>query len=131
MYEFPTMWFIYSGWTCRRYRKGRLLCKACGCRRVCKAKVCYRRVCKRVRCTKRVCRTVIKYRIVRYKYRNPRYYGYGSRYLWGTKKIPYRVRVCKNVRSFCTKCYNRRYYCGHVCSNVCRYRKVSNVLMNT
>jgi hypothetical protein len=124
MYEFPTIWFIYSVWACRRYRKGRRWCKACGCRRVCKAKVCSRRVCRRVRCTRRVCHTVIKYRIVKYKYRNPHYYGYGSRYLWGIKKIPYRVRVCKNVRSFCHKCYNRRYYCGRVCSHVCRYRKV-------
>jgi hypothetical protein len=128
MYEFPTIWFIYSVWACRRYRKGGRWCKACGCRRVCKAKVCSRRVCRRVRCTRRVCHTVIKYRIVKYKYRNPHYYGYGSRYLWGIKKIPYRVRVWKNVRSFCHKCYNRRYYCGRVCSHVCRYRKVSNVL---
>ncbi|CAB3997728.1 Hypothetical predicted protein [Paramuricea clavata] len=112
------------GWACRRYRKGRRWCKACGCRRVCKAKVCSRRVCRRVRCTKRVCRRVIKYRIVRYKYRNPHYYGYGRRrYLWRIKKIPYRVRVCKRVRSYCTKCYNRRYYCGRVCRHVCRYRK--------
>ena len=122
------MWFIFSGWVCRRYRKGKLWCKACGCRRVCKAKLCSRRVCRRVRCTRRVCRIVIKYRVVRYKYRNPYYKGYGSLYLWKTKKVPYKVRVCKNVRSFCPKCYNQRYNCGRVCRHVCKFRKVSNII---
>ncbi|CAB4007075.1 Hypothetical predicted protein [Paramuricea clavata] len=113
------------GWVCRRYRKGKLRCKACGCRRICKPKFCIRRVCKRVRCTRKVCRIVIRFKIVRYKYRNPYYKGYGSLYLWKTKKVPYKVRICKNVPSFCTKCYNQRYNCGRVCRNVCKYRKCS------
>jgi hypothetical protein len=116
---------------CRRYRKGKLWCRACGCVPICRPRRCTRRVCRKVKCTKRVCNTVIRYRIVRYKHYLAYYPGYGPRFVWKTKKVPRKVLVCKIVTNLCTRCRTQSYICGKICKPGPCKRTVSENLLNS
>ncbi len=122
------MWFCNLGLRkCRpRYRKGKLWCRVCGCRRICRPGYCTRRVCKKVKCPRKICRPVIRYRIVKYKYYLPYYRGYGPRWVWKTKRVSYKVVVCKTIITLCPKCYTQRYVCGKICKTVCLPPKVGD-----
>ena len=125
---FNCVCLILSGYRkCRRWRYGKLWCKACGCGKICKPKYCSRKVCKIVLCGyKLVCHLVVRYRIVKYKVKIPKYgFGYyGPKYVWKVKKVPYTVKVCKKIPKSCKKCHLVTYICGKRCRTVCKYRKV-------
>ncbi len=115
------------GLPCRRYRKGKHLCRECGCRRVLILKWCTRKVCRTDKCAKKICFIVIKYRVLKYKYYRPRYPGYGPRWVWKIKRVPYAVRVCKIRITACRKCtFIQRYICGRIWVKKCQSPKVSH-----
>lgn len=123
-----------SGWKCRRWRYGKLWCKACGCYPICKPKYCSKKICKTVLCGHRlICHYIVRYRIVKYKVKLPHYGGYyGPRYVWKVRKVPYKVKVCKKIAKYCKKCHLVTFVCGKRCRTVCKYRKVRDqAIQNT